>query len=142
MPFLLDTTALSKLVEKDGQIARQAKERLQAALDRGEDIYISAPALYEAVRGLLHIDAREEVQFLEDFAQVLGVQELSWADWRRGAEIWADLRKRGHPLSKEDRIDFDVLLGALAISLGATVVTQNIRHFEAIGVPVQDWKAW
>lgn len=142
MPFLLDTSALSELVEKKDQVVRQAKERLQAALERGEDVYIPAPALYETIRGLLHIDATEEVQFLEDFAQVLGVQELSWADWRRGAEIWADLRRRGHPLSREDRIDFDVLLGALAISLEATVVTQNIRHFEAIGVPVQPWNEW
>lgn len=142
MPFLLDTSALSELVTKNEPIARQAKERLQAALERGEDIYLSAPALYETIRGLLRIDASEEIQFLEDFADILGVQELSWPVWRRGAEIWADLRRRGLPLTKEDRFDFDVLLGALAVSLGATVVTQNIRHFEAIGVPVQPWNAW
>lgn len=142
MLFLLDTSVFSQLFRKDEQVARHAKERLEAALRRGEDVYIPAPTLHETLRGLLFIDAREEVEFLEEFGRTLGVQELTWPVWQRGAEIWADLRKRNAPVAAQDRIDFDVLLGALAVSLSATVVTRNVRHFQAIGVPVQDWEAW
>jgi predicted nucleic acid-binding protein len=47
----------------------------------------------------------------------------------------ADLRKNGTPVD-----DFDLLIGATALTLGYCVVTNNERHFSKIpGLDVVNW---
>jgi tRNA(fMet)-specific endonuclease VapC len=47
----------------------------------------------------------------------------------------AKLRKKGNPID-----DFDLLIGATAVSLGLTMVTNNTKHFDKIsGIKLENW---
>jgi predicted nucleic acid-binding protein len=60
---------------------------------------------------------------------------LQRADWALAARLWAQRRQEGRPAS-----DADLLIAAHATRLAAVVVTGNVRHFEGLGVPLQDWQ--
>jgi len=58
---------------------------------------------------------------------------------RRAAAVYgrvrAELERRGEPLS-----DPDLLIAAIALSRGLTVVTGNVRHFARVsGLTVENW---
>lgn len=51
------------------------------------------------------------------------------------AELKASLDRRTLPLD-----DFDMIIAATATMLGATLVTNNIKHFSRIGgLPLENW---
>jgi len=58
------------------------------------------------------------------------------ADWQAAAKLWAELHRTGR--STEDR---DLLIAISALKEQATLVTNNTRHFEGLGVPLVNWSA-
>jgi tRNA(fMet)-specific endonuclease VapC len=55
---------------------------------------------------------------------------------RRYAEIRADLEKRGLPIS-----DADLMIAAIALVHGLTLVTNNTREFSRVpGLSLEDWE--
>lgn len=60
--------------------------------------------------------------------------EPSFEDWDEAARIWAERHRTGQGIS-----DPDLLLAALARKWNATLVTNNTRHFEGLGVNLEDW---
>ena len=47
----------------------------------------------------------------------------------------AKLRKKGNPVD-----DFDLLIGATAVSFGLTMVTNNLKHFDNISnIKLENW---
>ena len=70
-------------------------------------------------------------------ALVRHVEVLDWSRAAAGhyAEIRAELKRRGQLISAND-----LLIGAHARSLGATLVTHNVKDFGRIkGLSVEDW---
>ena len=70
------------------------------------------------------------------------VRHLTLMDWPREAaehyaEIRADLKRKGRLIGSND-----LLIGAHARSLGAVVVTNNVKDFGRVkGLEVQNWMA-
>lgn len=68
------------------------------------------------------------------------VRHLTVMDWSRGAaehyaEIRADLKHKGQLIGSND-----LLIGAHARSLGAVVVTNNVKDFSRVkGLEVENW---
>jgi tRNA(fMet)-specific endonuclease VapC len=76
------------------------------------------------------------VEFLEGYEVARDGEEFiapyQWIDVSPGAARMAAVIRRKLRRSGVTIGDFDVLIGATALELGATVVTANTAHFEAI----------
>jgi predicted nucleic acid-binding protein len=110
-------------------------ERHAQAEAEGAELVLCPVVAYEIRRGLEHRSAARQQ---EDFAVI----ERHWErddlvrqDWALAAKLWARRASEGRPTS-----DADLLIAAHAARLGATIVTSNVRHFEGLGVAVEDWK--
>ena len=134
MTYLLDSSTVSMLLRADRN--PDVIERHAQAEAQGAEFVLSPVVAYEVRRGLHHRGAERQ---LADF----GAIEAAWAwedlerdDWLLAAELWAQRRAEGRPIS-----DADLLIAAQAARLDAVIVTSNVRHFEGPGVTVEDWKA-
>jgi tRNA(fMet)-specific endonuclease VapC len=134
MPYLLDTNALTQLLKRTPRVVG----RYRTSLERGEPVYLSAVVYYELKRGLLHVEATNQLRQLdENFKNLLPWGTVSDSAWDRAAHLWADCRRQGRP--HDD--DGDLLIAAQAMVLGAVVVTRNARDFADLRVPIENWEA-
>jgi tRNA(fMet)-specific endonuclease VapC len=131
MKFMLDTNACIFLIKKRSPeiISRIKKHSV------GE-IGISAITLAELRFGAsksLFVEKNHKA--LDDF--ILSLEVAFFDD--KAASAYGDIRsyleKAGTPIGS-----MDMLIGAHALSLGATVITNNLREFKRIkGLKVVDW---
>jgi tRNA(fMet)-specific endonuclease VapC len=134
MPYLLDTNVVTQLLKRNPRVV----ERYRDALERGEQVYLSAVVYYEVKRGLLHVAATKQLHQLDaDFRNVLQWAPVSDAAWDRAAYLWAECRRQGKP--HDD--DGDLLIAAQVQLLGAVVVTRNIRDFTDLQIKVENWES-
>jgi len=74
-------------------------------------------------------------RLVDEFLRIVPI--LAWdakAAHRHGA-LRADLKARGTPIG-----DFDEMIAAHALALGAVVVTDNTRHFARVpGLVIENW---
>lgn len=105
---------------------------------REHDILISEVADYALRRELLRIGSNHSLARLDELTRELTYIPMVTATWGAAAKLWATLRREGKVTAPPSALDADVLIGAQALSERATVVTPNLRHFEAI-TPAVDW---
>ena len=108
----------------------EAVERLRRIFEDGDDPIVTEIVVCEVRAGLLDEAERHLDAFLEpiEFVQP-GIETAKTAgQWR------ADLRRRGRTLSLGD-----ALIAATAHTLGATVITRNLRDFNLMPVPVESY---
>ncbi len=129
--YVLDTNILTALLRYEPKPIAQA----QSAWDAEADILLCPVVFYEALRGLLHRDAKKQVQLFLNYTTALIWDEFNQADWDRAAQLWAELRRRG-----EQTEDADLLIGVYALQRGAIVVTDNEKDFIRLGVAVENWR--
>ena len=126
---LLDTdTCIAILRQHPRAVARfrETSDELALSMIAVAELFFGAHASRHAEKNL------ERVTVLLEQLTALGVERA--AAERFGA-IKADLRKRGEIIP-----DFDILIGAVALSNDATLVTHNLRHFQRIpGLVLEDW---
>lgn len=72
------------------------------------------------------------------------VLELTEAQLRHAAELWASLRRVGRPTADPLALDIDVILAAQSLSLGLpisdfVVATSNVGHLGLL-VPARSWQ--
>lgn len=130
--FLIDTDVLSALrrQERNPAIVQWLSDQRMA------DLYLSVVSIGEIERGIVRQQHRDPA-----FAQVLAawldsvltlygerILHVNLSTARRWGRLSGDLGHEGA----------DLLIAATALEHGLTVVTRNIRHFEATGVPVLD----
>lgn len=126
---LLDTdTCINILRGNDAVIERRA-----ATSDEVVTTWINAAELYY---GAAKSSApRKNRVLVQSFLATLPVVGLDEAAVQVFGEAKALLERRGQRLA-----DADLLIGAIAVVQGATVVTGNRRHYERIpGILVEDW---
>ncbi len=128
--FLLDTNILSDLIRHpQGVIASRIDEIGETEI--ATSIVVAGELRYGAERrGSLRLTAQ-----LKAVLELLPTLPLGDdADIHYG-RLRADLERRGTPIGAND-----MLIAAHALSLGATLVTDNVREFERVtGLAVVNW---
>ena len=128
--FLLDTNILSDLIRNpQGAVAAQVAEVGEAEI--ATSIIVAGELRFGAERrGSARLTAQ-----LDAVLELLPVLPLSDdADVHYG-RLRADLERRGTPIGAND-----MLIAAHALSLDATVVTDNLREFERVpGLATTNW---
>ena len=127
-----------KLLDTDTCIAilrgqKTVMERRVECADSVATTWITAGELfYGAAKSIAPSPNRALV---ESFLSTLPVFGLDATSTQIFGEAKALLEERGRRLA-----DADLLIGAISIALGATIVTGNRRHYERIpGVVMEDW---
>ena len=131
MKFMLDTnTCIYIIKQKSPQVLKHFK-----AYSVGE-IGISSITLAELRFGVeksQHVQKNQEA--LDAFILPLEIADFDEKAAKAYGEIRADLEKAGNPIGS-----MDMLIGAHALSLGLTLVTNNTREFRKIKhLKVTDW---
>lgn len=128
--YMLDTNTASAALRGDAGL----DERLQR-LDPAQWC-ISAITRAEMRYGVaLKPEATKLARYVEAF-----LQASTTAPWDRAAAdahgvLRARLRRAGTPIG-----DFDEMIAAHALSLGAVLVTDNTRHFQKVdGLTLENW---
>ncbi len=128
--YMLDTNAVSAVMRGNPQM----DDRL-LQLDPA-DWCISAVTHSEICYGLaLRPEATTLIRAADAFLAV--ATTLAWDAVAAAAHgrLRAQLRQAGTPIG-----DFDEMIAAHALSVGAVLVTDNERHFRRIsGLPVENW---
>jgi len=131
--YLFDTNAISALVHQ-----RAGWERLAARIDalKLEQRLISAITLSE-LQTMIAKAADPESKRLRVWRVLLNFQLLDFGEMAalQTGRIRAHLEPRGLKIGP-----MDTLLAAHALSIGATVITGNLREFARVpGLDAQDW---
>ncbi|MDZ7856835.1 type II toxin-antitoxin system VapC family toxin [Sphaerotilus sp.] len=129
--YLLDTNAVSAALRG----APGIDQRL-LALD-ADDWCISAVTHSELRYGLaLRPEALRLARMVEAFLQTATTAPWDAAAAEVHGRLRAALRQRGTPIG-----DFDEMIAAHALALGAVLVTDNVRHFEQVpGLVIENWQ--
>ncbi|MEA3403032.1 MAG: PIN domain-containing protein [Armatimonadota bacterium] len=129
--YVLDSNTVSYIIERDAAVAaRMAEAVAERAL-----LYLCPVVYFEVSRGFLHRQNRPKERAFRALMQQMQWAEMDRADWNVAAHMWADCAGRGAIPS-----DADVLIAAFALNRGASVVTSNVKHFDALPVPLEDWR--
>ena len=96
--------------------------------------YFSSVVAQELLVGCMDDLAVRRVQkFLEPFERVRRIINPSYADWKEAALIVVKItRRRRDLMSKKFALINDVLIALACRSIGATLVTRNLKDFEII----------
>lgn len=134
MLHLLDTNIASYLIKGRGQAIEARLARMPP-----DSIAVSVITRAELMYGLKSLPPAHRLHLVvKQFLKLVRV--LPWeaeaADWY--AEIRHQLTTRGAPIG-----EMDMMIAAHALALGATLVTNNMKHFERIKAPLMlaNWLA-
>jgi predicted nucleic acid-binding protein len=132
MTYALDTNVVIEFLRENKKI-RKHRDKV---LSQGDDLIIPVVTDYEMWRGFYYRPSpRKEKDYLffcEDFQICRMTDEI----WKRSARIYADLRSKGQTVD-----DFDILIAAMCVENGYTLVTHNNKHFDAIDDLLKvDWQ--
>ncbi len=124
----LDSTFVIDIL-KGTDKAKQLEEDID---NRGEEIFITSPAIIEIVRGLYLKSNIKNLKFEEKEKTLKLINSLSILDLDKNsailaAKIEANLRNNGEIIDIED-----IMIAAIAINNNETLVTRNKEHFERI----------
>ncbi|MBI4826629.1 MAG: type II toxin-antitoxin system VapC family toxin [Nitrospirae bacterium] len=131
MKFMLDTnTCIYIIKQKPPSVLKRFK-----AYSVGE-IGISSIGLAELRFGVAKSQhVRKNGEALDAFILPLEIADFDEKVARSYGDLRAALEKRGNPIGS-----MDMLIGAHALSLGITLVTNNVREFRKIKhLKVVDW---
>lgn len=126
MRYVLDTTAFSAVMRRDTDLLALLKSY------RPADIVTVPPVVAEIQFGIKRLDSvsKKCLLLMSERDRLLSVIDvLPWQpeSSEKYGSIKADLERRGKPID-----DFDIAIGAIALSHKCGVITANIRHFERI----------
>lgn len=130
--FLLDTGSAGDYINR----RRDVYERARAAVTSGHRVGIGLPVLAELWYGVENSATRD--RNAERLRRVLP-DLIVWPLTEQAAEVYgrvaAELRCAGRPIGK-----IDMLIAAIALSLGTTTVVSSDRDLAAVsGLTVENW---
>lgn len=129
--YVLDANILSAYVKKEATVGHHVK----SALQNNAEFLLCPVVFYEIYRGFLHKDAQKQLRFFLQITANFTWDDFNRQDWEHAAQLWANMRRSGHPPAETD-----LLIGAYALRRGAIVVTDNIKHFFPLGAMVENWR--
>ena len=128
--FLLDTVILSELRK------RQRDRGLAAwvAAQRSGDLFVSVVTIGEIQRGI-DLQRSKDPPFAAALADWLDRLLIGYAERILGFDLGM-ARRWGRLAADLGHDSADLMIAATALERGLTVVTRNVRHFQATGVPL------
>lgn len=130
MKYLLDTDTCIYLINERPKpvIARFRRHAVG-------DIGVSAVTVSELAWGVAKTGSARNRAALEAFLLPLEIAPYDHAAALRYGEVRADLARRGRPIGP-----LDTMIAAHALSLGATLVTNNVREFGRVpDLAIENW---
>ena len=128
MIYLLDTDIASYAIK-----AKSPKVDLKLATVPSSQIAISAIVRAELLYGLKRLSPNHRLRTsVHQFLKLVRVLSLEPEAGEWYAEIRFQLVRSGQPIG-----ELDMMIAAHSLALGATLVTNNIRHFERIQAPLR-----
>lgn len=127
--YMLDTDTVSFALRGHGQVASRLLDH------RPSELCISSITLGELRYGAGMRRSRRLHQLIDTFVETIAVAPFDGTAADRFGAIAAVLARRGTPIG-----GFDALIGAHALALGQTLVTNNLKHFHRIpGLRAESW---
>jgi len=132
MGVILDTTVLI-------QAERQEFEIDKFTENREEEIFgISVITVAELLHGVHRADSTKRrlkrSAYVEKVIELFPIYNFDTSIARIYAELWSELSQKGIQIGAHN-----LIIGSTALSLGFSVVTYNVRHFERIeGLKIED----
>jgi len=128
--YLLDTNVLADFLNQKLPLTK-----LTQIIQQGNRVCICRPVHYETMRGLTKVPSPRKLQvFNSQLLPMLEWVELRNADWEQATQYWAATTGSGKQLN-----DMDLLIGAIAVRLGAIVVTAD-DDFNALPIRRENWR--
>lgn len=125
MGVILDTSFLIEAERRETEINRFVE-------DGKEELFgISVITVAELLHGVHRADSTKRRlrrgAYVENVIELFPVYAFETATARIYAALWADLAAKGIQVGAHD-----LIIGSTALSLGFSVATFNVRHFEKI----------
>ncbi len=130
MIYILDADTLNYAVKDVGLV----NVRLRQAISAHAQIVVSQIAHFQVTRYFKLIGASRQLSVYNSIIAGWRRIELTTADWDMAADIWATRTRIGRPIENAD-----LFIAVAALKAGATLVTNNTRHFEDLGIPLENW---
>src|SRR5262245_49322511 len=130
--YLLDTNAASDCIFRRKGVDERVKQERVA----GNRIGIGMPVLGELFGGVEYSSTREKnLDILLRNLKLFALWPFTFEAAQQYGKIFADLRRRGHPIQQ-----IDMQIAAIALSLGnCTVVSSDSDFKEVKGLLVENW---
>jgi|SRR6185295_3543357 len=130
MRLLIDSNTVSYILREQEPVLSRFIGTLGS-----DNVFVSSDVVdYEIRRYLVLKGATRQLQRYEALSLDWLPISLTRNDWRAAAKLWAEIHRAGRSI--EDR---DLLIAISALKEQATLVTNNIRHFKGLGVPLLNW---
>ena len=125
MGIILDTNFLIEAERRESEISRFVENKME------EVFGISVITVAELLHGVHRADSTKRrlkrSAYVEKVIEQFPIYAFETAAARIYAALWADLAMKGIQIGAHD-----LIIGATALSLGFSVATFNVRHFEKI----------
>ena len=128
---LLDTNILSYFLRGDIKVV----DSIRAYRQHYSYLSFSIFTYYETKGGLLHRDARKQMQRFEQLANISEMVPFDQTVADTASEIYSDLRSKGLIVAP-----IDLLIGATAVCYDYVLVTANVKHFK--NIPKLQYENW
>ncbi|MCI5118350.1 MAG: type II toxin-antitoxin system VapC family toxin [Candidatus Electrothrix sp. LOE1_4_5] len=128
--YLLDTNTLIYFFKDIGNVAETLLSKSP------KNISIPSIVLYELEVGIAKSNnPKKRKKQLEALTSRITVQSFTPREAEAAAIIRANLEKQGTPIGP-----YDTLIAGMALSINATLVTNNTREFQRVaGLSLEDW---
>ena len=125
MGIIFDTSFLIEAERRQSEIGRFTENREE------EGFGISVITVTELLQGAHRADSTKRrlkrSAYVEKVIELFPIYNFEVSIARIYAALWSDLSRRGIQIGAHD-----LIIGSTAISLGFSVATYNLRHFERI----------
>ena len=125
MGVIFDTSFLIEAERRESEISEFSKNR------EDEPFGISVITVAELLHGVHRADSMERrlkrSAYVEKVIEWFPIYNFETSAARIYAELWSDLSQKGIQIGAHD-----LMIGSTALSLGFSVATHNLRHFEKI----------
>lgn len=129
--YVLDSNIFAAILRGEPTTTQHVTNALAA----GGEFLLCPIVFYEVYRGLLHRDAKKQLNFFLSYITTLTQSDFVSSDWEQAAQLWADLREKGQQVA-----DADLLIGVYALERQAVIVTDNEKDFAPLGVTIENWR--
>lgn len=125
MGVILDTSVLIEAERQEFAIGKLTE-------NRDEEVFgLSVISVSELLHGVHRADSTKRrlkrSAYVEKIIALFPIYVFDMSVARIYAELWSDLSKKGIQIGAHD-----LIIGSTALSLGFSVATFNIRHFERV----------